>query len=417
MKTAPVRVALETLGCKLNQAELENLTRGLAAQGCNMVTPEDTTDIYIINTCTVTHIADRKSRHCIRMAKRRNPQALIVAIGCYAEQTREELTGMGIGLILGNAEKQELVPRLKEMGYLKGVPENIASVLRTRSMVAVQDGCNRYCSYCIVPYVRGREKSYPADSIINEIRARVAEGYKEVVLTGTEIGAYNFEGLDLKGLIERILNETGIARLRLSSLQPQEISPELLALWRDPRMCPHFHMSLQSGSNNVLIRMKRQYVTADYATTLSFISSTVPQAAVTTDMIVGFPGENETEFAESLFFCRSMGFARIHVFAYSKRSGTQAALMPQQVDEKLKKERSHIMLELARTSAMDFRSAFTGQTMDVLWEQKTPAGIWTGYTGNYIRVYATNPGTQTNSITPARLVKPYRDGLWGEYRP
>jgi threonylcarbamoyladenosine tRNA methylthiotransferase MtaB len=416
MKTAPVRVALETLGCKLNQAELENLARDLAAQGCNLVTPEDTADIYILNTCTVTHIADRKSRHCIRMAKRRNPQALIVAIGCYAERTREELTDLGVGLALGNAEKAELVSRLKEMGYLKSRAEIVTSSLRTRSMVAVQDGCNRYCSYCIVPYVRGREKSYPADDIINEILARVAEGYKEVVLTGTEIGAYHFERLDLKGLLERILNETDIARLRLSSLQPQEISPELLVLWRDHRMCSHFHMSLQSGSNNVLKRMKRQYSTADYATTLSLIRSTVPRVAVTTDLIVGFPGETDAEFAESLSFCRSMGFARIHVFAYSKRSGTQAALMPQQVDEKLKKERSHIMLELARTSAMDFRSAFTGQTMDVLWEQKTPAGIWTGYTGNYIRVYGTNQGTQTNSITPARLVKPYRDGLWGENR-
>ncbi len=411
-----MRVALETLGCKLNQAETESLSRQFAERGCMVVNPQDAADIYVLNTCTVTHIADRKSRQCIRAASRLNPQALVVAVGCYADRDREALAGAGAGLVLGNREKAGLVSRLQEDGYLEDSLEMAVPCLRTRSMVAAQNGCNRYCSYCIVPYVRGRETSYPADMVVNAVKTRAAEGYKEVVLTGTEIGAYNDNGLDLKGLLERILLETDIERLRLSSLQPREIAPDLLALWRNRRLCPHFHISLQSGSDGVLERMKRGYTTAEYAQALNLVRSSVPQAAVTTDIITGFPGETEAEFAEGLAFCRSMGFARMHVFVYSRRSGTEAASMSGQVDERLKRERSHIMRELAKTAAAGFRSVFSGQVMDVLWEQRGTGGIWTGYTGNYIRVYSEDPEIEANLITPVNLAKPYRDGMWSKKR-
>ncbi|MDO9065485.1 MAG: tRNA (N(6)-L-threonylcarbamoyladenosine(37)-C(2))-methylthiotransferase MtaB, partial [Chloroflexota bacterium] len=362
--------------------------RQLADAGYKLVAPDDEADIYILNTCTVTHIADRKCRNWLRQVRLRNPEALVAAIGCYSERARDELSRIdGVNLVLGNEQKSDLLKILSESGYggsARSREESAAS--RTRAFIKVQDGCNNFCSYCIVPLVRGREKSVPADGVVGEVERRVADGGKEVVITGTEISSYHHDGVNLTGLLERILVETGVTRLRLSSLQPQEVTPEFISLWRDERLCRHFHLSLQSGSDSVLKRMKRRYSTVEYEQAVALIRKALPEAAITTDIIVGFPGETDEEFRESYEFCKRMEFARIHVFSYSPRPGTEAAQMRPRVPDKVKKQRSQQMLALAEESAADFRKRFAGKIMLVLWEQQT-GGLWSGLTDNYIRVY------------------------------
>jgi len=261
--------------------------------------------------------------------------------------------------------------------------------------------------------VRGREKSLPAEQVVDEVRHRIADGYREVVLTGTEIGSYSYDGVNLRKLLEYILAGTGVERLRLSSLQPQEIFAELIGLWRDQRLCRHFHLSLQSGSDGVLSRMKRRYSASDYQQAVALIRAMVPGAAITTDIIVGFPGETSEEFEQSYEFCQKLEFARIHVFPYSPRHGTQAARMPDRVGDKIKRERSQRMLALAKESAQNFRHQFLGKTMPVLWEQQSD-GIWSGLTDNYIKVYTRSDEDLTNKLLPVKLVEVSGDGVWGE---
>ncbi len=414
-----LRVALDTVGCKLNQAETEFLARQLAEAGYRLVSPTDTADIYILNTCTVTHIADRKSRHLLRMAHRRNPEARLIATGCYAQRAPRELAQIdGVDLVLDNEQKPHLSQILEESGCLNRPvlvqPDSgHYSGLRTRAFIKIQDGCNRFCAYCVVPLVRGREKSLPAEHIVAEVKKRIADGYKEAVLTGTEIGAYNHDGIDLRRLLEHILAETDMTRLRLSSLQPQEISPEFLTLWHNRRLCRHFHLSLQSGSDGVLKQMKRRYSTSDYQRAVASIRALMPEAAITTDIIVGFPGETDEEFEASYDFCRQMKFARIHVFPYSPRQGTQAALMPEQVKDKIKKQRSQKLLALAGESAQNFSRRFIDKTMPVLWEKQSD-GLWSGLTDNYIKVYTKSSEDLTNKLLPTKLVEVRGDGVWGE---
>jgi len=412
------RVALDSLGCKLNQAEIELLARQLAEAGYKLVAPDDRADVYILNTCTVTHVADRKSRHMLRQAHRRNPAARLVAIGCYAERAPGELEKIeGVDLILGNAQKPRLLWLLRdsENSSCRAARNSVGPYdhsYRTRSFIKVQGGCDNFCAYCIVPLVRSLKESVPVDKVVAEVGNRVADGYREVVLTGTEIGSYNND-VDLRGLLDRILAETAISRLRLSSLRPHDISPELIGLWRDERLCPHFHLSLQSGSDGVLRRMKRRYTTADYQNAVSLIRQLVPEVAITTDVIAGFPGETEAEFQASFDFCRQMQFARIHVFPYSPRPGTEAAHMPQAVDSRVKKQRSQKMLALAEESTQSFNRQFLGRKVDVLWEQKSD-GIWSGLTGNYIKVYTRSSEDLTNRLLPVKLVELCKDGVWGE---
>jgi threonylcarbamoyladenosine tRNA methylthiotransferase MtaB len=407
------KVALETLGCKLNQAETEALARRLARAGYRLVAPDEAADIYILNTCTVTHIADRKARQKLRLARRRCPQAYLVAVGCYVERAAPELKAVGVDLVLGNTQKARLPQILEEA---RGRPGAAAVGLpeggRTRSFLKVQDGCRDFCAYCIVPLVRGRPECVPADSVVAEVRERVKEGYREVVLTGTEVGHYRDEGLDLAGLLRRVLDETPVSRLRLSSLQPPEITPALIALWQDGRLCPHFHLSLQSGSDGVLARMKRRYTTADYRRAVASIREAAGDAAITTDVIVGFPGETEAEFEESGEFCREMGFARIHVFPYSLRPGTAAAEMAP-VPSKIVNQRTKRMLALSEASRQEFNGRFLGRTLEVLWEQKA-SGLWSGLTDNYIRVYAKSRRDLTNKILPVKPMEIYKDGVRGE---
>lgn len=410
-------IALETLGCKLNQAESESLARQFAEAGYRIAHPSDGADIYILNTCTVTHIADRKSRHLLRLARRRNPSTLVIATGCYAERAPEELAQVeGVDMVLGNEEKTRLVKVLEERGVTSTASEiDPCPMLRTRTMVKIQEGCNQFCSYCIVPLLRGRECSLPIDQIVDAVKARIAMGYQEIVLTGTRIGAYGVnKKASLEFLLQRLLAETDVARLRLSSLQPQDLTPELIALWADGRLCRHLHLPLQSGSDPVLGPMRRRYSVADYQRAVTMVREAIPDIAITTDIMVGFPGETDEEFEESYHFCQRMEFANIHVFPYSERPGTLAARMPGKVGEGSKKERGGRMLELARATSLRFRERFLGQRMMVLWEKEAEGRAWSGLTDNYIRVFAKSSEELRNRLVEARLMGCHSQGLWGE---
>ncbi|MCJ7575739.1 MAG: tRNA (N(6)-L-threonylcarbamoyladenosine(37)-C(2))-methylthiotransferase MtaB [Dehalococcoidia bacterium] len=417
-----MRVAFYTLGCKLNQAETESLVGQFSQSGFQLVSPNDVADIYIANTCTVTHIADRKSRHWLRLTRRRNPQALIVATGCYAQRSRQDLAPLA-DLVVNNTEKEHLLTliralSLEERGFGEGATKQsqVPVTVRTRSLMKIQDGCHSSCTYCIVPKVRPREYSLPASQIIDEIKQKVALGHKEIVLTGTKVGSYKDDGTDLRDLVQHILDDTGIDRLHLSSLQPSEISSELLALWQDERLCRHFHLALQSGSETVLQRMKRSYSLDQYHKTIDLIREKIPDAAITTDILVGFPGETDQEFEQSHSFCQQAAFANIHVFPFSSRPGTAAARMPKQIEDKVKKERKQRILQLAQNCRRLFCEQFLGRTMPVLWEQETRPGsdTYSGLTGNYIRIFAHSEKPLSNEITLARLAEFHVHGIWGE---
>ena len=420
------RITLETLGCKLNQAETDCLARRLLSGGYQWAESAREADVYVLNTCTVTHVADRKARHLLRSARRANPRALIVAIGCYAQRAPEALKQLGIvDLILGNEQKDRLVEilenrSLRDKGARSACKEYHSSkslVDRTRSLIKIQEGCHSFCSFCIVPYLRGKERSLPPEKVIQQVKERVAAGYKEVTLTGTKIGAYRWNGENHAGLprlIEYILHQTGVKRLRLSSLQPQELTPDLVRLWTDERLCPHLHLPLQSGSQSMLQRMNRQYSIADYQRAVSLAREAIPDLAITTDILVGFPGEGEREFEESYRLCQEMGLANIHVFPYSPRLGTEAARLPHQVEGRVKKERSQRMLALAQQSAQHFRKQFLGRTMPVLWERKSEQGVWSGLTSNYLRVFLKSEMQLTNRLLPAKLVAEHSQGLLAE---
>lgn len=447
------RIAFYTLGCKLNQAETESLAARFSQAGYHLVSPNDVADIYVANTCTVTHIADRKSRHWLRVARRRNPKAFIIATGCYAQRVPYNLAPIA-DLVLGNEGKEHLVDVVEglrsttgpsfchsELCTLTGseetkpldnprqrglceAPSPLNDNARVRSLIKVQDGCHGFCAYCIVPQVRTREHSVPAPQVIQEIKDRVAMDYKEIVLTGTKIGCYEDAPLGSNGesnagledLVERILRDTSVRRLRLSSLQPQEISPRLLGLWQDDRLCRHLHLALQSGSDSVLHRMKRRYSLSNYQRALSLIRDAIPGVAITTDIMVGFPGETEREFEQSYLFCQQAGFANIHVFPFSPRPGTEAAQMPHQVDDRVKKERSHKMLQLAQQCWHSFCEQHLGQIMWVLWENEVSPGssLYSGLTDNYIRVFTRSHRSLTNKMAQVRLVGLHRQGMWGE---
>jgi threonylcarbamoyladenosine tRNA methylthiotransferase MtaB len=418
-----MRVAFYTLGCKLNQAETESLANRFSQAGFQLVPPGDGADIYIANTCTVTHIADRKSRHWLRLARRRNPRALIIVTGCYAQRNPQVLAQLA-DYVVDNREKDHLLAFTQTLS-LEGreMGENeikqsqmLAATVRTRSLIKIQDGCHSTCTYCIVPKVRPHEYSLPASQIIDEVKQKVALGYKEVVLTGTKVGSYKDATTDLRDLAQRILTSTGIERLRLSSLQPSEISPEFLALWQDEKLCRHFHLALQSGSETVLKRMRRSYSLDQYHRTVNLIKEKISDVAITTDIMVGFLGESAEEFEQSYSFCQQAGFANIHVFPFSSRPGTAAAGMPEQIKDKVKAERNQRMLELSQSSQRRFYEQFLGQSMPVLWEKETSPGssIYSGLTGNYIRVFAHSEKPLNNEITTVKLVELHNQGMWGE---
>lgn len=415
------KVTLESLGCKLNQAEMEALADRLVSQGHALTDLAAEADAYVLNTCTVTHIADRKSRQALRAARRSNPQLRVIATGCYARRAPQDLARLGVvDVIVGSPDDGGIVGAIEGNGRVRTsgrTGDSTGGWSRTRSLVKIQDGCSDFCSFCVVPYTRGPGRNRAPDEILAEIRDRVAGGHKEVILTGTKLGDYRWNGHEsagLPGLIRRILAGTSVQRLRLSSLQPADLTPDLLTLWQDSRLCPHLHLPLQSGSDAILRRMHRPYSLAEYESAVSRARETIPDLSITTDILVGFPGEGDREFGETLHFCERMGFAAIHVFPYSKRPGTPAAAMPGQVDDKVKRQRSARMMNLGKRSAGRFRSQFLGRTMPVLWEDTPGDGLWRGHTANYLRVYAKSDKRLAGELLAARITEEYADGLGGE---
>jgi threonylcarbamoyladenosine tRNA methylthiotransferase MtaB len=414
-----MRVYLTAVGCKLNQSEVEAWAGRLAAAGCDIVENPANADLCIINTCTVTHVAARKSRQRVRRCNRANPEARTIVTGCFAEISPSEAAQLpGVNVVLGTVGKEHLVETVADWLGLQG-PKTTGTLQRvpsvhTRAFVKIQDGCDNACTYCIVRIARGPQRSRPIPAVLDEILARQAEGYQEIVLTGVHIGAYARErGETLAGLVGEILAHTRFPRLRLSSVEPWDLSPDLLQLWKDQRLCRHLHLPLQSGCDATLERMNRRYTAAQYRDLVHSARAAIPNLAVTTDVIVGFPGEDEQEFAASAELVASMDFARIHVFPFSARPGTAAASMPYRVSPQAKKARGEQMGALARQSAKTFQRRFLGRTLDVLWERKK-AGQWNGLTDNYIRVWVTSSQNLANRILPARLMEWTSQGLRGE---
>ena len=412
-------VAINTHGCKLNQADSQQLARQFQEAGCGLIQSSAQADVVVLNSCTVTANADSKARSYLRRTRRANPNALVVATGCYAERARDDLLGMDeVSLVLDNRNKQHLVATVAanlninlpvgSSDSSRNTNSRPLELLRTRAMVKIQEGCNQVCSYCIVPKVRGRERSVPAQEIIDEINTRSTTGRREVVLTGTQLGTYGFDlpGTNLTELIRKVLAETTVDRLRISSLQPQEITPELLNLWENPRLCPHFHIPLQTGCDTMLRSMRRRYNTTQFADTVELIRSKILDAGVTTDIIVGFPGEGVREFAESYTFAESMNFSDMHVFPYSIRPGTTAAHLCNHVDDGIKKERTGEMLELATMKMRQFRLGSLQQVRPVLWNinrSGEPSEEWIGLTDNYLQVRTQQTDDLANTITKVRL--------------
>ena len=418
-------VHLETLGCKLNQADTQAIAKRFVERGYRIVGEHENADVFVLNTCTVTHVADRKSRQAARAAKRRNPESMIVVTGCYAERAPGDLREMPeVDLVIGNSDKSTLVRIVEDA---TSEPDTACSIgddqslspvlkLRSRAMVKIQEGCDQVCAYCIVPKVRGRERSIPVEEIVATTNAYAAAGCREVVLTGTQLGSYGFDlpDMDIVGLLKTLLAETDLPRIRISSLQPQDISDELLDLWSDSRLCPHFHVPLQSGSNAVLGRMRRRYTSAQFVDTVDRIRDVVPDVSVTADVIVGFPGETDRDFVNTVTACKDAALAALHVFPYSIRPGTSAAHFDAQIDPTVKSERASELMSVARELSHCFRSRFLRSSRQVLWERASGAGAeqaaWSGLTENYIRVRVKSSRNLANLITGATLTS--LNGEW-----
>lgn len=423
-----MRIHLQTLGCRLNEAESESWAREFQTAGHRIVTAPAEADVIILNSCAVTGEAVRKSRQWIRRMQRQSPRAKLVLSGCYATVERTEAESLGIDLLIDNADKGNLVQiacdklGLETMPAFSTEPGEAAlfALGRQRAFVKVQDGCRYRCTFCIVTVARGEERSRPLPEIVAEIDHLHRQGIQEVVLTGVHLGGYGSDlGTSLRELIHTVLVQTEIPRLRLGSLEPWDLPSGFFELFENPRFLPHLHLPLQSGSDAVLRRMARRCKTRDFARLIEEARHRVPDLNVTTDIIVGFPGETEAEWRDGLRFIEAMGFGDIHIFAYSKREGTKAATMPDQVREEVKRQRSRSLHELASKLKRDTMQRFLGRTFPVLWESQRD-GIVLGYTPNYLRVVTEPEGEDlSNRITSARLSRldPTSDHLWGEITP
>ena len=404
------KVALHNLGCKVNAYETEAMQQMLEAAGYEIVPFEPGADIYVINTCSVTNIADRKSRQMLHKAKKMNPDAIVVAAGCYVQaDTKKAEADASIDIIIGNNKKQELIPILESYrtGHQKTTEcvdinhtkeyENLEidrTEEHTRAYLKVQVGCNQFCTYCIIPYARGRIRSKKTEDVVNEVKRLAASGCQEVVLTGIHLSSYGKERPEnqenLLTLIQAMHQVDGIERIRLGSLEPGIITEEFAAAISSlPKVCPHFHLSLQSGCTTTLKRMNRRYTAEEYREKCEILRKYYPAPALTTDVITGFPGETEEEFEESRSFVDSIHFYETHIFPYSKREGTKAAGMPDQLTEQVKKERSRILIALGKEHQREYMEQFLGQEKEVLFEeQQTVEGqeYWTGHTMEYLKI-------------------------------
>ena len=421
-----------TLGCKVNQFETETMEGLFLREGYQIVPFGEAADVCVVNTCSVTALGEKKSRQMIRRARRENENAIIAVTGCYAQLSPKELASLdGVRLVVGTRDRARIVELVEQAAREDGVIFDVGDVMaakgfediplygtptRTRAFLKIQEGCENFCTFCIIPYARGPLRSRPLESVRREAEKLIGAGFKEIVLTGIHLGAYGrdlAEDVTLTDAAREILSLGGLARLRLGSLESVELSEELFALLRDePRLAKHLHLPLQSGSDAILRAMNRHYDKEAFARLLENVRKAVPEVSITTDVIVGFPGETEALFEESFAFVSQMGFAKVHVFPYSRREGTPAARMTGQLPMAVKKERVRRMEETTEECARAIREKLLGKTEDVLFETETK-GVSDGLTGGYFRVYTDAPVT-LGEIVPLRLSRLYKDGVWAE---
>ncbi len=456
-----LKIAFYTLGCKVNQYETEALKEEFARAGYQVTGEDDVADIYVINTCTVTNLADRKSRQYIRRMKRRSPEAVIAVTGCYAQTKPAEVASVeGVDIVAGNGEKNELrryiedfidrreaqekkdrhklcmVTPCEELTEYKSSGIITSMESRTRAYIKIEEGCNRFCSYCMIPYARGPVRSRSMEEIIREAKTLIDKGFKELILTGINTALYGAErGLEggasetmlynraakpvpdsgIEPLIRALSDIPGDFRIRLSSLEPTVINAEYVkGLLKYEKLCRHLHLSIQSGSDEVLAKMNRHYTVKEYMDIVNVLKDFDPLYGITTDIIAGFPGETEAAFGETLAAVDAAGFCRVHCFRYSKRSGTKAAEMTDQIPGNVKNERLEKLAEKAGEAASAFYEKCRGSIRQVLFEERTDEGLLTGYTDNYVRVYAEGGDELLGTFADVRLLHEYRDGMKGE---
>lgn len=420
------KAALHNLGCKVNAYETEAMQHLLEEAGYEIVPFTQKADVYVINTCSVTNMADRKSRQMLHKAKKNNPDSIVVAAGCYVQTSEKEvLNDLSVDIVIGNDRKHDLV-RLLEEYSLDSVNDTVDDINdgkhdfeelfidqtkeHTRAFIKVQDGCNQFCSYCIIPYARGRVRSRRFENVIAEVERLAANGFKEVVLTGIHLSSYGVDFEEATGLLELIqaVNAVkGIERIRLGSLEPKIVTEHFASeLSKLDKICPHFHLSLQSGCDATLKRMNRKYTTKEYERGCELLRKYFVHPAITTDVIVGFPGETEEEFEQTKAYLEHIHFYEMHIFKYSKRKGTRAAVMPDQIDEQIKAARSEKLIALGHDMSKEFRKFYIGKNEEVLFEEKAVIGdkeYFVGYTKEYVKVAKETVENLENQIVSGRI--------------
>lgn len=420
------KAALHNLGCKVNAYETEAMQHLLEEVGYEIVPFTQKADVYVINTCSVTNMADRKSRQMLHKAKKNNPDSIVVAAGCYVQTSEKEvLNDLSVDIVIGNDRKHDLV-RLLEEYSLDSVNDTVDDINdgkhdfeelfidqtkeHTRAFIKVQDGCNQFCSYCIIPYARGRVRSRRFENVIAEVERLAANGFKEVVLTGIHLSSYGVDFEEATGLLELIqaVNAVkGIERIRLGSLEPKIVTEHFASeLSKLDKICPHFHLSLQSGCDATLKRMNRKYTTKEYERGCELLRKYFVHPAITTDVIVGFPGETEEEFEQTKAYLEHIHFYEMHIFKYSKRKGTRAAVMPDQIDEQVKAARSEKLIALGHDMSKEFRKFYIGKNEEALFEEKAVIGdkeYFVGYTKEYVKVAKKTDENLENQIVSGRI--------------
>ncbi len=426
------KVASFALGCKVNQVESEAIAETFAERGYEVVDIDEIADVYVINTCTVTNLGDKKSRQLIRKVKRQNPEAVVVAAGCYSQTAPDEIKEIKeVNIVIGTKGKNDIVDAVEKYQREMGIIDNVGEIMeektfepiainkmmnRCRAYLKIQDGCSQFCSYCIIPYARGPVRSRPEEDVIKEVQVLAENGFKEVVLAGIHVASYGKElhTTNLLQIIEKIHPIKGIERIRFSSVEPNLVTDEFMkGLSKLSKVCRHFHLSLQSGSDKTLKAMNRKYTSEKYMQAVETIRKYWPDAAITTDVIVGFPTESHEDFNDSLEFVKSVGFSKVHVFPYSPKKGTPAAQM-EQVDSKTKAERSKILTKTAEKMAEAFIEKHIGEEMEVLFEQESQKGVFEGHTSNYILVSAKSEENLKNRICKVLIKKIENNKTVGE---
>lgn len=417
------KIAFITLGCKVNLYDTEAMAELFTEKGYEVVDFEEYADVYLINTCTVTNLGDKKSRQMIRRAKRINPNSVVVATGCYAQVASEEVAKIeGINIVIGTKNRSEIVETVENYVAENGVINNVSDIMgekefeplqisrltnRTRAYIKIQEGCNRYCTYCIIPYARGPIRSRKPEEVIEEVKKLAENGFKEVVLTGIHVASYGLDlgNITLADIIEKVHSVDGIERIRFSSMEPLAIDDDFVSrMAKLPKVCDHYHLSLQSGCNRTLKRMNRKYNAEQYAEACERLRNAFPNVAITTDIIVGFPDETEEDFKESLAFAEKMKLDKIHTFPYSPKRGTPAAKMKNQISGDVKSQRSKEMIALSDKMNIDFLNNNIGKTVPVLFEDMEN-GFWQGHTTNYIKVLVKSDENLNNKIVNVKLDK------------